>query len=266
MASFRVAIVTCPASCTDPLKNQILLRKYVRKAFQQKAELICFPEFSLTGYDPKKISQFAQPKTGSFVQFVQDMAAEYYITILAGFIEKSKSNHFFASQIVAFPEKKAEIYRKLHLAPPEQKNLTPGKTAPVFTQNQRTFGIELCYDAHFPLLTTRLAQKGAEIIFIPHASPNGTSLKKYHSWLRHLPARAYDNSVYILATNQCGTNEAGVQFPSLIMALGPDGKIFRKYTGATQKMLVVDLDLSHLRQIRSHPMRYFLPQHRSNIR
>ncbi len=70
-------------------------------------------------------------------------------------------------------------------------------------------GIQLCYDAHFPELSTRMAVNGADIIFMPHASPRGTPSQKLTSWLRHLTARAFDNGVFIVACNQNGDNQKG---------------------------------------------------------
>ncbi len=57
-------------------------------------------------------------------------------------------------------------------------------------------GLELCYESHFPEISTVLCLKGAEILFMPHASPRGDPDGKMKSWLRHLPSRAFDNGSF----------------------------------------------------------------------
>jgi N-carbamoylputrescine amidase len=126
-------------------------------------------------------------------------------------------------------------------------------------------GIQLCYDAHFPELSTRMAVEGADIIFFPHASPRGTPQEKLDSWLRHLTARAFDNGVFIVACNQVGKNHKGLEFPGLAVAIGPSGIILESKTTDREDMLVADLKSADLSNVRDHKMRYFLPNRRPEL-
>ncbi len=65
-----------------------------------------------------------------------------------------------------------------------------------------------------------MAVKGAEILFLPHASPRGLAIDKHRSWMRHLTARAFDNSVFVVACNQTGYNGKGLTFPGNAVVLG----------------------------------------------
>jgi N-carbamoylputrescine amidase len=157
------------------------------------------------------------------------------------------------------------IYRKLHIAPPEKSVFDAGKNIPVFDAGGIRFGIQLCYDAHFPELSTHMALAGADVIFIPHASPRGTPAEKRDSWLRHLPARAFDNGVFVVACNQVGDNRTGLTFPGVAVVIGPDGRVVATDFGGREGLLVADLDAGLLAAVRSHPMRYFLPHRRPDI-
>jgi predicted amidohydrolase len=128
-----------------------------------------------------------------------------------------------------------------------------------------TFGIQLCYDAHFPELSTRMALNGADVIFIPHASPRGTPEDKYHSWLRHLKARAFDNSVFIVAVNQVGDNGNGLAFPGIAVAISPSGEVMDKKLCENEDMLVVELKEDLLTRVRSSFMHFFLPNRRKDL-
>ena len=83
--------------------------------------------------------------------------------------------------------------------------------------------------------------------------------------MRHLTARAFDNSVFIVACNQVGENQKGLDFPGLAVIVGPSGKILAKDTTGREGMLVADLKSDDLAAVRDHRMRYFLPNRRPEL-
>jgi len=141
----------------------------------------------------------------------------------------------------------------------------PGNRISLFETHGIKFGIQLCYDAHFPELATRMAVDGADVIFMPHASPRGTPQEKLDSWMRHLSARAFDNGVFIVACNQVGGNQKGLEFPGLAVVVGPSGNILTEKTTGRESMLVTDLKADDLSDVRDHKMRYFLPNRRPEL-
>ena len=83
--------------------------------------------------------------------------------------------------------------------------------------------------------------------------------------MRHLPARAYDNSLFIVACNQTGNNGKGLNFPGLAVIIGPSGEIIEKDTGGGEALVVADLSSGELKRVRNHPMRYFLANRRPDL-
>ncbi|MBE9572362.1 MAG: nitrilase, partial [Proteobacteria bacterium] len=83
--------------------------------------------------------------------------------------------------------------------------------------------------------------------------------------MRHLPARAFDNGVFIVACNQVGSNSDDLLFPGVALVLGPDGQILAKYTGREERILFVDLKADYLEDVRLHRMKYFIPQRRPGL-
>ena len=187
------------------------------------------------------------------------------MVILAGLAEADRQEKVFATHLVVTPQGLAGIYRKLHIAPPEQSLFTAGDQVSLHSLPGLTCGIQLCYDAHFPELSTRMALEGCDLIIFPHASPRGTAKEKLASWLRHLTARAFDNGVFVAACNQVGQNGAGLEFPGVAVVVGPDGNIIRKYVANSEGLLLVDLKATLLHRVRQHRMRYFLPHRRPEI-
>jgi len=266
MKDIRVAAVSSCSPYGDINYNLDRLASWAQKAGNKGADIICFPEMNITGYGHgEQTCKLAQPIDGTITQNLSDIASSENIVILAGFIEKNKAGAIFASHIVMQPDRKYGVYRKLHIAPPERKVFTKGNSIPVFETNGVKFGIQLCYDAHFPELSTCMAEKGVDIIFFPHASPKKTSQEKLDSWMRHLSARAYDNTIFIVACNQRGNNGCGLNFPGILIILGPDGHLIGKKLSDQDDMIVADLKSEKLVTLRNNRMCFFLPNRRPEL-
>ncbi|MCK5202499.1 MAG: nitrilase [Desulfobacterales bacterium] len=266
MNDIRIAavIMNCPVGRIQD--NLDRMSAWVEAAKKQGADLICFPEMNTTGYSTRdEIKDSAETVPGPISQFILAMARESKIVILAGMAEEDPKGRVFASHLVVTPQGVAGIYRKIHIAPPEGNVFSAGDTAPVFEIQGVKLGIQLCYDVHFPELSTRMAIDGADVIFMPHASPRGTPEQKFNSWMRHLPARAFDNGLYVVACNQTGDNQNGLNFPGLSVIFNPSGQIIKKDTSGKEKIIIADLKAEGLAKVRDHRMRYFLPNRRPGL-
>ena len=266
MKDLRVAVVVCNAQVGNTHSNLEKLTEFVQEASKAKVDIICFPEMNITGYSNRPdIRDLAQKIPGPISNSICELAARNDCAILAGMAAKDKDGSLVAAHMAALPSGQLGVYRKCHIAPPEKDIYTPGNSVPLFRHRQTTFGIQLCYDAHFPELTTRMARDGAEIIFMPHASPRGFTVHKQRSWLRHLTARAFDNSLFIVACNQTGFNGKGLTFPGNAVVLDPAGNIIGQCVHGRETMLIVDLKAKVIEKIRNNRMHFFLPHRRPEL-
>ncbi len=262
----RIAAVTltCPVGRIGD--NLDRMAGWVEAAKEESAQLVCFPEMNVTGYSTDgNIKKVAEHVPGTISEAITAMAQKFDITLLAGLAEADLAGRVFASHLVATAQGIAGVYRKVHIAPPERQIFTAGDAIPLFDINGFKLGIQLCYDVHFPELSTRMAIDGADAIFMPHASPRGTPAEKFDSWMRHLSARAFDNGLYVIACNQTGDNQNKLKFPGLAVVLDPGGRILKKDTSGNENMLVADLKADELEKVRGHRMRYFLPNRRPDL-
>jgi len=264
--NIRIAVVTMNSRVGETAGNLQKIKQWVTAAKDCRANIVCFPEMAVTGYHIREpMGEMAETIPGPSTDDLLCNARKSGVTILAGLAEKGDAGRLYATHVVIAPTGIIGCYRKVHLGPPEKHLFTNGDTVPVFASNGMIFGIQLCYDAHFPELTTAMALKGADVIFMPHASPRNTADEKRRSWMRHLPARAYDNSVYVVACNAFGDNGHGLSFPGVAIAISPSGEVMQSYAGDGEQMLVVDLDMDILKDIRKHSMKYFLPHRRPDV-
>jgi N-carbamoylputrescine amidase len=266
MKALRVAMAVMHSPVSRIERNLARMAHWTSLAVQSGAQVICFPELNVTGYTTRaRICTTALTVPGPVSDRICQMAADSGITILAGLAEQSKTGKVYATHEVATPDGRIARYRKLHLSPPEQKHFVPGRKLPLFELHGFCFGIQLCYDAHFPELSTHMALEGADAIFVPHASPRVTPREKFDSWMRHLPARAYDNALYVLACNQTGNNGLGLDFAGLSLAIDPAGKLAASDLSGDEGLLMVTLHKAALQRVRNHRMRYFLPNRRPDL-
>jgi N-carbamoylputrescine amidase len=262
----RIAAVVCRCPVGEIQHNLERTRYWTRQAKKKGAALVCFPEMNLTGYSNRDtIVKKAIRADGPEIEHLVGLAVDEQTALLVGFAEKAQDGQRYASHMVITPQAGIGVYRKLHLAPPEIDHFSPGDTLPVFDWSGMRFGIQLCYDAHFPEIATRMAEAGAEVIFIPHASPRGQAAAKHQSWMRHLPARAFDNGLYVVACNQIGDNGNGLAFPGNAVVFSPSGEIIQKRLSNNAGVLTADLTNAGIQHVRKHRMRYFFPHRRPAI-
>lgn len=262
----RIASVVFNSVFGDIDSNLKRMEPFIRYASDQNSTLICFPEMNITGYcSDNSVKKIAVNDSGPISQYLMELASKYAITILAGIAEIGSDNSVFATHLVVSPSGKSDKYRKLYIAPPEKQTFSPGTSIPVFESSGLKFGIQLCYDAHFPELSSRMAEKGVDAIFIPHASPRGNSEEKFRSWMRHIPARAFDNSIFVIVCNQVGPNGNNLYFPGLSFVTDPSGTVVAKSFSDTDDILITTLKKESLDSTRNHRMKYFFPNRRPEL-
>jgi predicted amidohydrolase len=266
MRDFLVAAVCMHSEPGEVEKNLERMESFVQKAAERSAGAVLFPELSISGYtlkEPGKIYNLT--RSGRIVQKVVRMAHDAKLIIMAGMVEILEEGRPHITQVVAGPDGLLGVYRKTHLSPQEKEKYGQGDTLNVFHEGDLNFGLELCYESHFPEISTVLCLQGAEILFMPHASPRGTPEEKMKSWLRHLPGRAFDNGVFVVACNQVGKTTEGLSFPGIILALDPQGRVLESYSGMEERMLFVELKAEVLQETRAHRMKYFIPHRRKDL-
>jgi len=266
MRDLRVAAVSMRSETGEIEKNLERTAFYVSKAADMGADVICFPELSITGYTlTNPTSLYGGLNPDEVTDRIVGLARDKGLLILYGGVAPSGLERPFIVQVVAGPDGLLGSYRKTHLSPAERDIYAAGHEMGIFSHEKVTFGIQLCYESHFPELSTLMALRGVEVIFFPHASPRGEPEEKMDSWMRHLPSRAFDNGLFVVACNQVGENKEGLSFPGVVLALSPAGRLIEAHRGKGEEMILVELRRDVLDEIRSHRMKYFLPNRRPEL-
>ncbi len=248
MQPVRIALAQINAQIGSIDRNLETIADFTSKAASRNTEIICFPELAVCGYSSGHAARLAETIPGLTSRALISMAKKYNITILAGMVEKSGRTKPYITQLLATAEGTIHTFRKVHLGKKELEFFSPGENIVDFTYNNIKLGVGICWDMHFPEMATILSLRGCEIIFAPHASPVVAGDRK-KIWLKYLPARAYDNAVYVAACNLVG-NDGYQQFSGGLLVLDPKGNIVKEYFEQTEQLLVVDLDAEIINSLR----------------
>jgi beta-ureidopropionase len=147
-------------------------------------------------------------------------------------------------------------FRKIHIphCDPgfwEKFYFRPGNLGyPVFNTRVGKVGVYICYDRHFPEGWRALGLAGAEIVFNPSATVAGLS---EYLWKLEQPAAAANNIYYVGAINRPGFEEPwriGEFYGSSYFA-DPRGQIIAQGARSTDSIVIADLDLDVIRQVRN---------------
>jgi N-carbamoylputrescine amidase len=266
MEELIVAAVNFQAEFGHIEKNLENVRQWTEKLSQQGVQLICFPEMCLSGYDrTPAIYDFCLSVSGPEIEALASIAARYGVTLLAGLAEVDGQGRRFISQVIAGPAGLVGVYRKTHLNRPEKEIFQAGDDIGVFRLDECGLGMQLCYDAHYPELSTLQALAGAEIICVASASPRDDPPAKRGRMLRYLPARAYDNSCYLLACNLVGTGAQGQSFGGVALIINPKGELLAESVGWSEGAALARLPGGEIERLRRTKMGYFLAHRRPDL-
>lgn len=241
MDKIRISTAQFEHKNADKTYNLSVIESLSRKAAAEGSQVIAFHECSITGYTfarhltKEQMLDLAEPiPTGESVLKLIDIASKNNIAILAGLFEKDENDHIFKAYIAVDRSGLLAKYRKLH--PFINPYLTPGNSYCVFDLYGWKCGILICYDNNVVENVRATKLLGADIIFMPHvtmctpssrpgagfvdpklwenreADPTSLRLEfdgmKGRAWLmKWLPARAYDNGVYVIFTNPIGMDD-----------------------------------------------------------
>ena len=145
--------MSCRAFVGNAQKNLDMMERCLDMPGVQGAGIVCFPECSLTGYTiAADAASLAHEVPGPLTARLVETCAARGIALAAGLVERGREGCFI-TQVAAGPDGLMGAYRKTHLSPGEMRVFTPGRDFPVFAWNGFSFGIGLCYDAHFPAVS-----------------------------------------------------------------------------------------------------------------
>jgi predicted amidohydrolase len=254
MKEFVAACVQIAVTPNDVQANVDKGVAWLERAVKEyEAELVVFPETVTTGFvtglSAAELWDLLDVAPGRITRDVQAAARALGVHVVWPTYRRGPERGVvYNSSILIGPD--GEIigtYDKTHPFPLERCDsggwVTLGNRAEVFETALGSIGMIICYDGDFPELSRLLAVKGAEIITRPSAL-----LRSYDIWYITTCARAYDNHVYMVATNSVGPDAGGSYYFGHSMIVTPIAWRLAQARGG-EEIIAAELDPDPLRYV-----------------
>jgi predicted amidohydrolase len=241
MENLKIATAQFEHKSGDKKYNLDVIEMLSNQAASEGAQVVAFHECSITGYTfARQLSKDQMLDLseiipgGDSITRLTGIATKNNIVVLAGLFEKDTDDKIYKAYVCVDKNGLVAKYRKLH--PFINENITPGDSYCVFDLLGWKCGILICYDNNIVENVRATSLLGADVIFMPHVTMctpstrpgagfvdpalwanrenDPTSLRlefdgmKGRNWLmKWLPARAYDNAVYVVFSNAIGMDD-----------------------------------------------------------
>lgn len=143
-------------------ENMVNHKKMITSAILHKADMIVFPELSITGYEPSLARELATTKDDERFDSFQTISDNNKITICIG-APTREMNGICITLIILQPFKERFTYSKKYLHADEYPFFASGKNLPVCEIKNHKIGFAICYELHVPEHSENAFRSEAEI-------------------------------------------------------------------------------------------------------
>jgi N-carbamoylputrescine amidase len=249
-----------PAQIRDAMNEAHL--PLIDQAGEAGVKILCFQEVFNQPYfcpsqDAKWYAAAERVPDGPTVTLMQQYAKKHQMVIIVPLYEEVQPGVYYnTAAVIDADGSYLGKYHKTHIPQVagfwEKFFFKPGKSDwPVFDTAYGRIGVYICYDRHFPEGWRALALNGAEIIFNPSATVAGLS---QYLWELEQPASAAANGCYIAAINRVGHEQPWDigEFYGSSYFVNPRGQIEAQASATEDEMLIHDLDMAMVREVRNN--------------
>ena len=254
--TFKIALAQISCLRGNKKANLQKIEEYAKKAKEKNAELVVFPELSLTGYTVRdEVYELAEKIPGPSTSAIEKLTREIGIHIIFGMPELSEKTEatVYNSAVLIGPEGLIGKYRKMYLPThsvfEEKRYFRPGHDVGAFETELGKIGIIICYDLFFPEVSRLTRLEGAKLIVCISASP--AVRRTYFETLT--TARAIENAAFLAYVNLVGV-EDGLQFWGGSRLIGPNGNIIAKAEYDKESLVTGEVNYAEIR-----PVEIFVP-------
>src|SRR2546427_7244841 len=237
--------------------------KAAEDAARQGAQVMLFQELFYGPYfcqvqDPQYYAYTEHIPDGPTTKRMQDLAKQTGMVLVVPMYEeddKASGIYYNTAAVIDADGTYLGKYRKTHI--PDVKGFwekyyfRPGNLGyPVFETAVGKVGVYICYDRHFPEGARALGLNGAEMVFIPSATSRGLS---EYLWRIEQVSHAVANGYFVGTINRAGIEKdiGADDFYGQRSFLHPGGKIVAQASDKVEQLLVADLDMDLVREVRN---------------
>ena len=192
---------------TRPLRGDIQKNieehiRFIDTAVAYQADLIIFPELSLTGYEPTLANALATNQADGKFDIFQNISNKHALTIGVGVQTKSDAD-VFISLILFQPYKKRQTYSKKYLHIDEKAYFKSGQNFPILKLSAFNIALAICFEISVPAHVETAVKNGVDIYI--------ASVAKSESGVEQAAARLSDiakkHAIPVMLSNCVGQSD-----------------------------------------------------------
>jgi predicted amidohydrolase len=256
----RIALAQSSARLGDVEANTAWHLDTLAAARQAKADLIVFPELSLTGYTLRDLAEEVALDPRSDPLFRKITSRCRGISAVVGFMEEraSEKGIFYNSAAFIHDARIVHIHRKVFLPTngmfDEARFYAAGRDFRTFAAPFGRVGLLICRDFLHYGANYALYSGGADMIICVSAAPGrgvagGQAFETCRMWELMGEAMSYFSTAFVVYVNRVGV-EDGVTFAGGSFIYGPGGRLLARAAYLDPELLVQRIDLSAVREAR----------------
>ena len=254
----KIALAQISPHLGETAKNLDLHLRTIEKARRRKADLIVFPELSLTGYTLMDLVPDVAFDPARHPPFQKLVARSRTVDIVVGFVEERGRGLFTNSAAYLSGGRIVHIHRKAFLPTggmfEEAKFFAPGKSFRTFDTSFGKAGLMVCRDFLSYGAGYALFAGGADFVIIISAAPGrgmtaGEAFVTSRMWELMGEAISYFSTAFVVYCNRVGF-EDGKAFAGGSFIFGPHGRLLAKAPEVEEDLVVADLRLEDIRAAR----------------
>jgi predicted amidohydrolase len=252
----KLALAQISSKRENKKANLQKIEKFTILAKEQGANLVIFPELSLTGYVlHDQVYELAEAILGPSTKKVEELAKKTGMHIIFGMPELSEKTEatIFNTAVFVGPTGVIGKFRKMYLPThsvfEEKRYFRPGYQTAVFNTPVGKVGLFICYDIFFPEVCRLTRLKGAELMVCISASP---AVRRNYFEI-FTAARALENTAFLAYVNLVGV-EDGLQFWGGSRLVSPTGAVLAEAKYDEEDLVVCEVDYRDIR-----PAETFIP-------
>jgi len=258
MRNVRVALAQIDPRLGDLEANVGLHVDTAREARREGAQIVVFPELSLTGYLLRDQVPDVALTTDSGL-FRRLMHASRGVDLVVGFVEETPGHRYHNSAAYLSAGRLVHVHRKLYLPTygmfDEGRDFAAGERLRGFDAPFGPAGMLICEDCWHPMCAWLLAQEGAEVLFALSAGPTrgakpGRGVTSLSVWQDLLRVTAQFQTSFVVYVNRVGY-EDGLNFGGGSFTVDPFGRLVTSLPALEPCLAVVELDAQILRRART---------------
>lgn len=192
---------------TKPLKGEVAANlerhlAFIERAAAKGADVVIFPELSLTGYEPRLAKDLVMDEDDAWLEVFRAASDAKKLVIGVGAPTRTEAG-LHISLILFRPGAPRRVYSKGYLHPDEEPFFAAGAGFPSFVAKGTNIGLAICYELSVPEHAADAVESGADV-YVASVAKHADGVARAHERMAEI-ARTY--KIPALMVNSIGEQD-----------------------------------------------------------